>query len=160
MNIYNYHQKTLEFVGQSQADPDPLDVGKWLIPAHSTPVQPPSYIEGKIRLFINDEWVYQDIKNKDPVVEPIIEPEYLPPISDDQPATGVQLQGEDGIPLTDDEIKINDIKSSLDVIDLMSIRPLRAIISGTQTQGDIDKLASLDEQSCVLRLELASIQIK
>jgi hypothetical protein len=41
VKIYNYHPNTKEFVGESVADQDPLDVTNWLIPANAVTSQPP-----------------------------------------------------------------------------------------------------------------------
>lgn len=66
MKIYNYHPVTLEYVGDSIADVDPLDNTKWLFPAYTTTKQPLSLVDGKTIVFKNNEWLYEDI----PVEEP------------------------------------------------------------------------------------------
>ena len=57
---------------------------------------------------------------------------------------------------------INDTKKSeigvrLSVIDLESLRPLRAIINGTQTIFDTNKLMALDAEAETLRAELLTL---
>ena len=41
MRLYDYDQVTGEFVGTLNAQPSPLEPGKFLIAAHSTPIAPP-----------------------------------------------------------------------------------------------------------------------
>lgn len=49
-------------------------------------------------------------------------------------------------------------KKQLDEIDLRSIRPSRAIQSGTGTQEDIDKLASLEAQAEERRQKIKALE--
>lgn len=51
-----------------------------------------------------------------------------------------------------------EIHARLAQIDSESVRPLRAINAGTQTQFDTDRLAELDAEAEQLRQELASLQ--
>ena len=51
------------------------------------------------------------------------------------------------------QVRISEIDTRLLEIDSLSIRPLRAIQSGTATQFDTDKLAALDEEAATLRAE-------
>jgi hypothetical protein len=63
MKIYNYHPDTFEYIGQGEADQDPLDPTHWLIPGNSVVLPPPDSVEGKTINF-NEEtqtWVYRDI---------------------------------------------------------------------------------------------------
>jgi len=56
MTIYNYHPETLEFTGESVADPSPLEPGVWLIPAHSTEIAPPDTTANEVAVFSGGEW--------------------------------------------------------------------------------------------------------
>ena len=47
MKIYCAHPTTREYLGQSNADPDPLQEGVWLIPAHAYPDAPPALPAGQ-----------------------------------------------------------------------------------------------------------------
>ncbi|MGJ3439207.1 tail fiber assembly protein [Pseudomonas sp. Je.1.5.c] len=44
--IYYAHYETLEYVGEGQADPDPLDSGQWLVPASAYLDAPPAQRKG------------------------------------------------------------------------------------------------------------------
>ncbi len=68
MEIYHYHPETLELIGASTADPDPMNVGGWLIPAHATAEHPPAPAQGKTIHFEAGIWVYRAIPEP-PVVE-------------------------------------------------------------------------------------------
>ncbi len=56
MKIYHYDPYSLEFTGSSDADPDPLTPGEFLLPAYSTGIAPPKFNENQIPLFLNFEW--------------------------------------------------------------------------------------------------------
>lgn len=136
MLVYNYHPITLEYTGCSEADPDPLEKGRWLIPAFATTVAPPDTIDTKYRVFENEAWHYRDIP-----IAPVPEPISVPQVVEETP----------------EQQRKKEILSLLDVLDLQSIRPLRAIANGTQTAADTEKLAFLDEQARLLRDELSSL---
>lgn len=61
MDIYHYGQHTGVYLGGSQAQPDPMEPGRWLIPAWATPVAPGEEIEGMEQVFNGTEWVYRDL---------------------------------------------------------------------------------------------------
>lgn len=54
--IYNYHPATGEYIGQSQADPSPLEPGVWLYPAHSTTIAPPTVADGYRAVWDGEGW--------------------------------------------------------------------------------------------------------
>lgn len=66
MKIYNYHPDTGAYIGEGEADPNPMEKGKWLFPAHCTTKAPPAQKAGNIRVFLNGAWGYT--LEKDPVV--------------------------------------------------------------------------------------------
>lgn len=131
MLVYNYHPITLEYTGCSEADPDPLDEGRWLIPACASTIAPPEAVSGKIRVFMNGAWAFEDIC--------------------ESPTLATEIED------TAEQKRINEILTQLESIDLQSIRPLRAIASGTQTTIDLVRLNTLDAQAQLLRDELALI---
>ena len=78
MNIYNYHPSTGVFVGISQADPDPLVEGSWLVPAYATTVEPPQFGIHEHPVWNGTAWVLQAIPSEP---EPPAPPEpYVPPV--------------------------------------------------------------------------------
>ena len=56
------------------------------------------------------------------------------------------------------ESRIREIKSELDKIDTLTIRPLRAKMAGVETEADNDKLESLELQAQDLREELDTLE--
>lgn len=75
MKIYHYHPETGKYLGQGEADNDPLIEGNWLIPAHATNIAPPQSSEKQYTAFIDGDWRLIDFPQ--PVLEP--EPEPAPP---------------------------------------------------------------------------------
>lgn len=59
--IYHYHEKTLNYIGSGTAWLDPMEPGKYIIPAHSTELEPPS----SNSKFVDGKWI--DITNVGPV---------------------------------------------------------------------------------------------
>lgn len=60
-------------------------------------------------------------------------------------------------PVTDEE-RIAQLKSELDEIDRLAIRPLRAIAAGTETEEDREILANLEQQAAELRQQLDELE--
>lgn len=56
MEIWNYHPITGELLGPSVADPNPVEEGEWLVPAHATPVAPPERQDGHAVVFAGSSW--------------------------------------------------------------------------------------------------------
>lgn len=65
------------YVGPAVADADPLDEGKWLIPAGCVTEAPPALSEGQRAKFANGSWIVVD---PEPSPEPVAP---LPPTKDD-----------------------------------------------------------------------------
>ena len=61
MNIYHYDQTTREYLGQGEAAPDPMEPGRWLIPAWATTIEPPEPKSGMVRTFDGSAWNYQPL---------------------------------------------------------------------------------------------------
>lgn len=56
MEVYHYHPHTKEFFGTSSADPNPLEKGEFIVPAHATEVAPPAAVEARVRCWFDGEW--------------------------------------------------------------------------------------------------------
>lgn len=54
--------------------------------------------------------------------------------------------------------RISELKGQLDSLDAQAVRPLRAIVSGTDTEYDHTKLDNLEAQATAIRQELAELQ--
>lgn len=54
--IYNYHGVTFEYLSESLADADPLDVGQWLIPGNACLDAPPASKKGHVVRRIESGW--------------------------------------------------------------------------------------------------------
>jgi hypothetical protein len=67
-------------VGETVADPDPMDEGNWLIPGGCVEQEPPALSDGQRAKFASGAWLIVD---PEPVVEPEPEPE-LPPTKAEQ----------------------------------------------------------------------------
>lgn len=65
------------------------------------------------------------------------------------------------MPLSQDEInqqRTEDIKRQLAELDAQTTRPLRAILAGTSTNEDTEKLREIEAQAAMLRAELAELE--
>lgn len=60
MKIFNYDELGL-FLFESEADPDPLQPGKFLLPARSTSKQVPAVPQGKRARFDGTNWGLEDV---------------------------------------------------------------------------------------------------
>lgn len=61
MDIYHYSEATGVYLGRSKAQADPMEPGRWLIPAWATSVAAGEEIEGMEQVFNGTEWVYRDL---------------------------------------------------------------------------------------------------
>jgi len=62
VKVYNYNSHTKVFRFEEDADPDPLNPGHWLIPAHATTIKPPEVREGEITCFNEEKQEWDIIK--------------------------------------------------------------------------------------------------
>jgi hypothetical protein len=61
MIIYHYHPETGAYLGEGQADPSPLEEGKYLVPANATTLAPPECGAEQYPAFIVDHWSVIDV---------------------------------------------------------------------------------------------------
>ena len=54
--LYHYHPETGELIGDSAADPSPLEPDVWLIPAHATDQTPPKAKAKQVAVFAGEKW--------------------------------------------------------------------------------------------------------
>lgn len=57
MLIYNYDPQSGAFTGASEADPSPLEPGKFLIPACAVTTPPPDVPQGSAAAYLGGQWV-------------------------------------------------------------------------------------------------------
>lgn len=57
-------------VGEALADESPLEPGVFIIPGGCVEIEPPPYVEGKLRVFVGNEWHYQDLPQQEEEPEP------------------------------------------------------------------------------------------
>lgn len=134
MQIHHYHQETGEYVGSSEADRDPLEPVRFLIPASATTDAPPAPGAGQFAAREGGAWV---IKTR-----PAPAPEPTPPSAA--------------------QIRAGQIRARLAAIDAESIRAMRASVTARNgnkpvPQADAGKLDTLETEAAALRAELAGL---
>ena len=82
---------------------------------------------------------------------------YIPPGIDVTPITMEEVYAINEAKIDKTAQRIGEIGARLKEIDVESVRPLRAISAGTDTQFDRDKLADLDAEAEALRTERAGL---
>jgi hypothetical protein len=155
MKIYNLDPETNEYIGSDTAQRDPLEPHKWLIPAYAVTVSPPLTSENQVAVWDGTGWqITPDFRgmnywlgrDKKETMKPL---GALP--------EGATLEEP---PMTPEEIteqRRSEILSRLSAIDSDSARPLRAIATGSSTEYDTEKLATLDAEAATLRAELSTL---
>lgn len=56
MRIWHYDPDSGLLTGEGVADPDPMNEDEWLVPAFSTPDEPPAAEAGKARVYTDSGW--------------------------------------------------------------------------------------------------------
>lgn len=57
MKIWNHHPVTGELIGSGVADPNPVEAGEWIIPAHATAIAPGEPQPGRAHQFTGGSWI-------------------------------------------------------------------------------------------------------
>lgn len=157
-----------------------------LLPANSTLTPPPEYNkENQIPVFENNNWIIKsDYRKNYYKVDENLSVENISTIGEqegfiivDKPTGESIKQNPDKYKITDNqviaktdeeyqaelarreaEIKIQQIKTELYELDLDAIRPLRAILAGSQTDEDLEKLKEIENQAAELRIEIQPLK--
>ncbi|GGI16891.1 hypothetical protein [Oxalicibacterium faecigallinarum] len=132
--VYLFDEATGEFICSYSAPKSPMEEGKYLIPTHSTEVEPPPHIDGSGRFFIDGAWEYKTLPKEETQAEQ----------------------------LTEAQKRRMEIMAELWRIDGESARPARAIalamaIGEEPNASDIDLLVLLEAQAATLREELGAL---
>lgn len=70
--VYHYDEQTGAFLFASTAEKDPLEKGRWVLPAFATPAAPPAEQEGFVRCFVDGAWGYVSLTDPgEPTAEPV-----------------------------------------------------------------------------------------
>lgn len=139
MRIYHHHPETGEYLGESIAQPDPLEPGRWLIPAHATTDEPPAVPDGKRARRVADAWALED-KPEPPALLPQNEP----------PSAA--------------QVRAWAIEARLQAIDAASVRPARELMRA-QAKGQpapafaVTKLDTLETEAATLRAEMKGLAL-
>lgn len=138
-----------EFVHAAVAEPNPLESGKYLIPARATLLPPPEVAENEVAIFVDDEWnVAPDHRGETVTVlgEDVVIKEIGKTPADYSPSAAEQAAYDEFLV----EQQRLEIKIQLEEIDRKTIRPLRA--------GETTRVAELEAEAVVLRQQLAAIE--
>lgn len=151
--IYKYNGATREYTGPAEWE---SSIAGIVLPANATPIAPPAARSGYavVLNMAGDTWEYvEDHRNLsgyiNGVAATIVELGPLP--------TGWSTVAPEPTPEQTKEIRRNEIVTTLQTIDLQSVRPLRAKVAGTATADDERILAELEAQAVTLRAELATL---
>jgi len=136
LRIYHYHPVTKEYLKEGLADKSPLD-DDILVPAHATRTPPIESEEGKVTVFLDDEW--QNIVIPDNVeIENELTPEEL-----------VNLERNRIL----SELAVLDTKLTRSSEDLYDLLVAQEIIS----ESDLPHLRLTKERKVELRVSLATL---
>lgn len=170
--IYNADPVTGEFIGTAHADPDPLNPGNWLLPAHSCLAAPPPAGPGVASVRQGDGWLvvpdHRGTVYSTETGEPLefsnlgdlpygLTATPRPSEAHRWSAEGWRLDPAIAAGLVATRRRV-EILAALATIDAASARPLRAILVGSATDEDRARLTELDDQAAALRAELATLE--
>ena len=159
MKIHHYHPQTGECLGAGAADPNPLEPGEWLVPAHATPEAPPEVPEGLAAVWQGEAWaLVEDHRGRRGWLdgEPAVVADLGP-----LPAGWRDTAPEPG-PEALAAARLAQVLAELTALDAASARPLRAVLAA-QVGGaepdpaDLARLADLEAQAQALRAELVEL---
>lgn len=154
--VYNYYWNA-DYKPQPGLKPytacQPANKGS-LAPINASRTAPPPYQEGKWPIWTGTAWSLMDdhrqekgYVNGQPTEIKDLGPYPAGWSATPPPPTAAEIKAQ----------KEAELKGKLALLDIESIRALRAVAEGTATQADHDKLASLETQAAGYRAELAAL---
>ena len=185
---YDETTKEYLMTRKADADPEETRIqGRFipLVPANATLIAIPEYRENEIPVFENGQWTIKpDYRKNFYKVDESFNVWEIETIGEQEGfyvvdrSTGEEIkQTPDKFKIVDDEIvkksdeeyeteqaqrkaeyQIEEIKTELYNLDLDAIRPLRAILAGTNSYEDLEKLKSIEDKVVALREELSTLQ--
>lgn len=181
MKIYLFDMNTKRYVSEGEAIFNPENPSNPHIPAYGTTIKPPKCNDCEAPYFENGEWKIRACyygKKAVNVVSKIVETVYYEgdlkegwQYVDDDTAKEITSNpslyksvANELVRLSDEEYaeylaqqkkehEIEQIKSQLLFLDAEAIRPLRAILAGTQTDEDVEKIKEIENKAAALRAE-------
>ncbi len=165
MQIYHSDPQDGEYLGTSTARPDPVESGKFLIPANATAVAPPSVSIGQVARWEGEAWGLVDDHRGQGYWLPEDEWDAPARIMEDLgplPAGAALAAPEKPAAVAVAERRA-EILAELEYLDASAIRPTRAILAAqlageTPDAGDTARLAEIESQALALRTELAGLE--
>ena len=185
MKIYLFDINTKRYIKEGEAIPNPENPSNPHIPAYGTVIALPEYGACEAPYFINGEWVIKPCyygKKAVHVESKTVETVYYEgelksgfQYVEDETAAEIaenpeRYQEKDGklVRLSDSEYstylqtrekeaQTAEIKSQLAALDAEAVRPLRAILAGTQTDEDVEKLHDIENRAVEYRNQLAGL---
>ena len=156
-----------------------------LIPANATLIAPPEYEENEIPVFENDKWVIKpDYRKNFYKVNDSLIVDNIKTIGEQenfyivdksigeeikQNPSKFKIEAGKVLKKSEEEYEaeqaekeriahITEIKTQLQLLDAEAVRPLRAILAGTQTDEDLEKIKEIETKVKELRINLNRLQ--
>jgi len=139
MNIYNYNKQTKEFIFENTARENPLEKGKFLIPADSTTVSPLDNKDGFAVCFNEEKEKWEYIEDNRGIwynIREKVEITHLGPIDNKLTRTPVELSADEVLQQELDNT-IMKYKQYLNDTDFYIIRKIE---EGTDVPEEVSKL--------------------
>jgi hypothetical protein len=140
------------YVGETLSYESPLEPGKYLLPAGCVEEAPPDIPEGHVAIW-DGKWTV--VKVPEPEPDPIPIPIPIPvPEPEPEPVPEPEPYPEPD-PFT---VKERELMDRMFNLDLKSIRPLRTIKAGVETDEDLNMLKVIENDIKAVRVELAALR--
>ena len=171
MNLYNYDKNTKEYLSTTLASADPMETkirGEFvpLVPACATVIEPPKTGENEVAIFNGKDW--EIITEIGEIEENYLITTEMAELIKENPDK-FKIQNEEIAQKTEEEYQefLNNkikkeeaekIKNQLLELDSKAIRPIRAILAGTGSAEDTEKLNEVEKEAKKLRNELIILE--